>query len=56
LKCAANFQQKAMDSGDSGLPGVKTPGFYPGHYPDQLNSFPPTGLLWQEDPVDNPSP
>jgi hypothetical protein len=45
---------KQWTAGDSGLPGLKVPGFCPGHYPDQLNPVPPTGLLQQKDPIDNP--
>jgi hypothetical protein len=36
---------KQWTAGDSGLAGLEGPGFHPGHYPDQLNPVPPTGLL-----------
>jgi hypothetical protein len=36
---------KQWTAGDSGLPGIKAPGFHPGHYPDQLNPVPTMGLL-----------
>jgi hypothetical protein len=36
---------KQWTAGDSGFPGLKTPGFHPGYYPDQLNPVSPVGLL-----------
>jgi hypothetical protein len=36
---------KQWTAGDSDLPGLKDPGFRPGHYSVQLNPIPPTGLL-----------